>query len=138
VLSPADFKRFSLRYMQQIIDGIIEAGYTETPIVLFSKGANQSLSALADTGCHGLGIDWTIDLKDALRETGGQVALQGNLDPAVLYAPDKHIDQAVKNVLDNYGRQPGHVFNLGHGMQPDMDPDKVAVLVEAVKRHSQR
>jgi uroporphyrinogen decarboxylase len=138
VLSPSDFKRFSLRYMQQIIDGIIEAGYTETPIVLFSKGANQSLSALADTGCHGLGIDWTIDLKDALRETGGQVALQGNLDPAVLYAPDQHIDQAVKNVLDSYGHQPGHVFNLGHGMQPDMDPDKVAVLVEAVRRHSQR
>lgn len=138
VLSPADFKRFSLRYMQQIIDGIKEAGYTETPIVLFSKGANQSLSTLADTGCHGLGIDWTIDLKDALRETGGQVALQGNLDPAVLYAPNQHIDQAVKNVLDSYGQQPGHVFNLGHGMQPDMDPDKVAVLVEAVKRHSQR
>lgn len=66
------------------------------------------------------------------------MALQGNLDPAVLYAPNQHIDQAVKNVLDSYGQQPGHVFNLGHGMQPDMDPDKVAVLVEAVKRHSQR
>lgn len=137
-LSPADFKTFSLHYMQQIVDGIKDAGYGDTPVVLFSKGANQSLTALADTGCHGLGVDWTIDLQDALKLTGGQVALQGNLDPAVLYAPDDHIDQAVKKVLDSYGSQPGHIFNLGHGMQPDMQPEKVAVLVEAVKRHSQR
>jgi len=137
-LSPADFKTFSLHYMQQIVDGIKDAGYGDTPVVLFSKGANQSLTALADTGCHGLGVDWTIDLQDALKLTGGQVALQGNLDPAILYAPDDHIDQAVKKVVDSYGSQPGHIFNLGHGMQPDMQPEKVAVLVEAVKRHSQR
>ena len=138
VLSPADFERFSLKYMRQIVDGIKAAGYTDTPIVLFSKGANQSLKALANTGCHGLGIDWTINLEDALLETGGQVALQGNLDPAVLYAPDDYIVQSVKTVIDSYGQKPGHVFNLGHGMQPDMSPDKVAVLVEAVRTHSER
>lgn len=137
-LSPADFKTFSLRYMQQIVDGIKDAGYGDTPVVLFSKGANQSLTALSETGCHGLGVDWTINLDDALKLTGGQVALQGNLDPATLYAPDDHIDQAVKQVLDSYGNQPGHIFNLGHGMQPDMEPEKVALLVDAVKRHSQR
>lgn len=138
VLSPHDFERFSLQYMRQIVDGIKAAGFTDTPIVLFSKGANQSLQSLAASGCDGLGIDWTIDLKDALLETGGQVALQGNLDPAVLYAPDDYIDQSVKSVLDSYGQKPGHVFNLGHGMQPDMSPDKVAVMVDAVRRHSER
>jgi len=138
VLSPADFKQFSLRYMQQIVDGLKAAGFGETPIVLFSKGANQNLTALSQTGCHGLGIDWTIDIDVAKTFTGNRVALQGNLDPATLYAPDAFIDQAVKQVIDAYGTDPGHVFNLGHGMQPDMSPEKVAVLVEAVRKHSSK
>ncbi len=138
VLSPADFKRFSLQYMQQIIDGIKSAGFGDTPIVLFSKGANQNLSALSETGCHGLGVDWTIDINDAQQLTGGRVALQGNLDPATLYAPDEYISNAVKQVCDSYGNQPGHIFNLGHGMQPDMSPEKVAVLVDAVRQHTSK
>jgi uroporphyrinogen decarboxylase len=138
VLSPADYARFSLRYMQQIVDGLKAAGFADTPIILFSKGANQSLTAMSETGCHALGLDWTINIDVAKTLTGGRVALQGNLDPATLYAPDDYIDQAVKQVLDAYGPGPGHVFNLGHGMQPDMDPDKVAVLVDAVRRHSAR
>lgn len=136
VLSPADFKLFSLKYMQQIVDGLKAAGFGDTPIVLFSKGANQNLTALSQTGCHGLGLDWTIDISDAQKLTGDRVALQGNLDPATLYAPDDFIRQAVKRVLDEYGDQPGHVFNLGHGMQPDMKPEKVAVLVDAVRTYS--
>lgn len=136
VLSPADFKQFSLKYMQQIVDGLRAAGFGDTPVVLFSKGANQSLTALSQTGCHGLGVDWTIDIDDAKQLTGGRVALQGNLDPATLYAPDEFIQQAVKKVLDKYGNEPGHVFNLGHGMQPDMSPEKVAVLVDAVRTYS--
>lgn len=138
VLSPADFKLFSLQYMQQIVDGLKIAGFGDTPVILFSKGANQSLTALSETGCHGLGVDWTININEAQKLTGGRVALQGNLDPATLYAPDDYIDQSVKQVIDTYGDQPGHVFNLGHGMQPDMEPDKVAVLVEAVHKHSQK
>jgi len=138
VLSPADFQTFSLHYMQQIVDGLKQAGFADTPVVLFSKGANQSLTAMSETGCHGLGLDWTINIDVAKTLTGDRVALQGNLDPATLYAPDAYIDQAVKQVLDAYGPGPGHVFNLGHGMQPDMDPDKVAVLVDAVRRHSSR
>ena len=138
VLSPADFKRFSLQYMQQIVDGLKAAGCGDTPVVLFSKGANQSLTALSETGCHGLGVDWTININDAQQLTGGRVALQGNLDPATLYAPDDYIDQAVKQVIDDYGDQTGHIFNLGHGMQPDMSPEKVAVLVDAVRKHSAR
>lgn len=138
VLSPADFQQFSLRYMQQIVTGLRDAGFADTPVVLFSKGANQSLEALSHTGCHGLGVDWTIDLDQALKLTGSRVALQGNLDPATLYAPDDHIRAAAKKVLDAYGQQPGHVFNLGHGMQPDMQPEKVAVLVDAVREYSSR
>jgi len=138
VLSPADYQQFSLRYMQMIVDGLKAAGFGDTPIVLFSKGANQSLTAMSETGAHALGLDWTINMDVAKTLTGGRVALQGNLDPATLYAPDDYIDQAVKQVLDAYGPEPGHVFNLGHGMQPDMDPDKVAVLVDAVRRHSTR
>lgn len=138
VLSPADYRTFSLAYMQQIVTGLQEGGFADTPVVLFSKGANQSLGAMADSGCHALGVDWTIDLNVAREITGGKVALQGNLDPATLYAPDDHIEQAVKTVLSQYGNHPGHVFNLGHGMQPDMSPEKVAVLVDAVHRFSQR
>ena len=138
VLSPSDFKLFSLNYMQQIVDGLKAAGFGDTPIILFSKGANQSLTALSETGCHGLGVDWTININDAQQLTGGRVALQGNLDPATLYAPDDFIDNAVKKVIDDYGDQPGHIFNLGHGMQPDMSPDKVAVLVDAVHKYSAR
>jgi len=138
VLSPADYRTFSLAYMQQIVTGLQDAGFADTPVVLFSKGANQNLGAMADSGCHALGVDWTIDLNVAREITGGKVALQGNLDPATLYAPDDHIEQAVKTVLSQYGNHPGHVFNLGHGMQPDMSPEKVAVLVDAVHRFSQR
>jgi uroporphyrinogen decarboxylase len=138
VLSPADFQQFSLKYMQQIVDGLKTAGFGDTPIILFSKGANQSLTALSQTGCHALGLDWTIDISQAQKLTGSRVALQGNLDPATLYAPDDFIDNAVKNVINEFGDQPGHVFNLGHGMQPDMQPEKVAVLVDAVRKHSSR
>ena len=132
VLSPADFKQFSLKYMQQIVDGLRAAGFGDTPVVLFSKGANQSLTALSQTGCHGLGVDWTIDIDDAKQLTGGRVALQGNLDPATLYAPDEFIQQAVKKVLDKYGNEPGHVFNLGHGIHQFVDPEHAKAFVEAV------
>jgi len=138
VLSPADFQCFSLQYMQQIINGLKAAGYGDTPVVLFSKGANQSLSKLSETGCHGVGVDWTININDAQQLTKDRVALQGNLDPATLYAPDDYISLAVKRVIDDYGDKPGHIFNLGHGMQPDMSPDKVAVLVDAVHKYSVR
>ncbi|TDR23698.1 uroporphyrinogen decarboxylase [Marinicella litoralis] len=138
VLSPTDFQQFSLQYMQQIVTGLKAAGFGDTPIILFSKGANQSLTALSQTGCHALGVDWTIDIGKAQELTGNRVALQGNLDPATLYAPDAFIDTAVKKVIDEFGDQPGHVFNLGHGMQPDMQPEKVAVLVDAVRKHSTR
>lgn len=136
VLSPDDFKQFSLKYMKKIIKGIKDAGYTEIPIILFSKGANQSLPKLAKSGCDGLGIDWSINISKALNLTKGKVAIQGNLDPAVLYADDDFIEGSVKKIIDDYGSNNGHIFNLGHGMQPDMQPEKVKFLIDTVKKYS--
>ncbi len=138
VLSPPMFERFSLRPMRRIVAGLRERGLSDVPIILFSKGANESLAALAESGCDALGLDWTIGIDEAWRRTGGRVALQGNLDPATLYADDAVIERAVQEVLTAHGQRPGHVFNLGHGMQPDMQPEKLAVLINAVRTHSAR
>ncbi|WDS37648.1 uroporphyrinogen decarboxylase [Pseudoxanthomonas sp.] len=144
VLSPAMYREFSLPYLQRIA-AELERGHGEerTPLILFGKGNAVHLEALAATGTDAVGVDWLVELSDAARRTGGQVALQGNLDPAVLYGSPAAIDAQVKNALDSYasgngGSRDGHVFNLGHGMSPDMNPDHVAALVEAVHRHSAR
>ena len=102
-----------------------------------------SAAELADSGCEGLGVEWTVTLEDAALRTGGRVALQGNLDPAVLYGSPDAIRAQVRATLDSYaagngGSPEGHVFNLGHGMSPDMDPAHVAVLVDAVHATSAR
>ncbi|HEY6940675.1 uroporphyrinogen decarboxylase family protein, partial [Dokdonella sp.] len=97
-----------------------------------SKGANGHLEALADTGCDALGVDWTIDLAEARARVGARVALQGNLDPAVLAASPDTIRAQARKVLDAYAGAPGHVFNLGHGITPDIDPGHVAALVDEV------
>jgi uroporphyrinogen decarboxylase len=101
------------------------------PLILFSKGANSHLEVLADTGCAALGLDWTISLDDARRRVGDRVALQGNLDPAVLHASPEAIRREARRALDSFGPHPGHVFNLGHGITPDVDPERLRVLIEA-------
>ena len=136
-LSPSMYEEFSLHYMSQIVKGV-KAQNPETPVILFSKGVQYNLSKMADTGADCLGVDWTTDLSLAKELTQGKVALQGNLDPCVLYAEDEKIEQEVKRVLDSYGTGNGHVFNLGHGMHPDMKPEKLAVLVNAVKKYSSK
>lgn len=133
LLSPSSFREFSLRYLAQIAEGLkASSSARKVPLILFSKGANRHLCALADTGCAALGVDWTIDLADARAVTGDRVALQGNLDPAVLQAHPDVIRREAARVLDNYDAYTGHVFNLGHGVTPDVPPEHVAVLVEAV------
>ena len=144
VLSPAMYREFSLRYLQRIAEGLERgAGSERTPLILFGKGTGLHLEALSQTGADALGLDWTLDLDEAMRRTGGRVALQGNLDPTTLYASPDAIAAAAARVLDTYaagngGSREGHVFNLGHGMSPDMDPAHVQVLVDAVHAHSQR
>ena len=132
-LPPDDYRRFSLGNMQQIVDGLQREKNGETiPVILFTKGAGELLGDMAQTGCDALGVDWTTDLADARRYTGDKVALQGNLNPATLRESPDVIRQGVADVLESYGSGPGHVFNLGHGITPDIDPDHLGVLVEAV------
>ncbi len=144
VLSPAMYREFSLPYLQRIAHELDRGeGAERTPLILFGKGTAAYLEDLAATGAEGVGVDWLIELGDAARRTGGKVALQGNLDPATLYGSPEAIRAEVKRTLDSYrdgngGSREGHVFNLGHGMSPDMDPDHVAVLVDAVHTFSRR
>ena len=132
-LPPDDFRRFSLASMQKIVDGLTrEKDGRRIPVILFTKGAGPLLADLAETGCDALGVDWTTDLDTARGYVGDKVALQGNLDPGTLRESPEQIRQGVADTLASYGRGPGHVFNLGHGITPDIDPDNLGVLVDAV------
>ncbi len=133
VLTPRDYRAFSLAYMQRIAAGLTrEHDGRRVPVILFTKNGGQWLEAMADSGADALGIDWTTGLDEARRRTGGRVALQGNMDPALLYATPERIRDEVGTILASYGHGSGHVFNLGHGIHPHIEPDKVAALVAAV------
>ena len=132
-LEPDHFRRFSLASMQKIVDGLTrEKDGRRIPVILFTKGAGPLLRDLADSGCDALGVDWTTDLATAREYVEDRVALQGNLDPATLRESPDVIRQGVADTLASYGRGPGHVFNLGHGITPDIDPEHLGVLVDAV------
>lgn len=134
-LNPEMYRNFSMQYMQQIVEGV-KSKNPQTPVILFSKGVEYNMTNLANTGADCLGVDWTTDLSLARKLTQDKVALQGNMDPNILYANDDIIEAEAIKVLKSFGDGDGHVFNLGHGMQPDMQPEKLAVLVEAVRKHS--
>lgn len=140
VLSRPIYQEFSLRYMHQIVEGLIkENDGRRVPCVLFTKNAGDKLADMTATGCDALGVDWTMDLSAARDITQNAVALQGNLDPSVLYASDERIEQEVADVLSSFGqvnKGSGHVFNLGHGIHQHVNPDKLNVMVETVKKHS--
>ncbi|MCL5254746.1 MAG: uroporphyrinogen decarboxylase [Gammaproteobacteria bacterium] len=139
VLSPRDYQEFSLRYMQQIVDGLVrEADGRKVPVTLFTKNGGQWLDIMAATGCDALGVDWTTDLATARALTGGKVALQGNMDPSVLYAAPERIREEVQTILASYGHGPGHVFNLGHGIHPEVDPAHAEAFIKAVHEFSPR
>jgi uroporphyrinogen decarboxylase len=136
-LEPDDFRRFSLASMQKIVDRLTrEKDGRRIPVILFTKGAGPLLRDLAETGCDALGVDWTTDLATARKYVDDKVALQGNLDPATLRESPEVIRQGVADTLASYGKGPGHVFNLGHGITPDIDPEHLAVLVDAVHEMS--
>jgi uroporphyrinogen decarboxylase len=133
ILSSDAYREFSLRYIEQIISGLKrENEGRQVPVIVFSKGCNTHLEALADTGCSALGLDWTISLQEARRRVGDRVALQGNLDPAVLLCKPDVIRQQASNTLSSFGQGDGHVFNLGHGITPNVDPDDLDILIRAV------
>lgn len=133
VLSPKDYQEFSLRYMQKIVDGLKREyeGHT-IPVTLFTKGGGAWLDIMAATGCDCLGVDWTTDLADARAKVAGKVALQGNMDPSILYASDERIRDEVATILASYGKGSGHVFNLGHGIHQTVAPEKAGVFIDSV------
>lgn len=137
VLTGRDYRAFSLSYMQKIIDGLIrENEGRQVPVTLFTKGGGQWLEDMAATGCDALGLDWTTDICDARYRVGDRVALQGNMDPSMLYAPPAKIEQEVADILSGFGQGSGHVFNLGHGIHQDVPPEHAGVFVDAVHKYS--
>ena len=139
LLAPDMFREFSLRYLAQIAQSLQSHNVAkDIPLILFSKGANSHLEALADSGCAALGLDWTISLAEARARVGSRVALQGNVDPGVLLASPGAIRAEARKALDSFGPHPGHVFNLGHGITPEVNPDHLGVLIDAVHEWSRR
>ena len=135
VLTPAAYQRFSLAPMQRIVHSLKKT-HPQVPVILFTKNAGTRLAAMADSGCDALGVDWTTDLADARLYTQDRVALQGNLDPAILLTPPAHIRAEVARVLASYGKGNGHVFNLGHGILQQTPPEHAAAMIEAVQQLS--
>lgn len=137
VLSPRDYREFSLRYMQQIVNGLTrEADGRRVPVTLFTKNGGAWLADMAATGVDALGVDWTTDLADARVRVDDKVALQGNMDPSMLYASPARIEEEVATILASYGHGHGHVFNLGHGIHPEVDPEHAGAFIEAVHKLS--
>ncbi|NMG77393.1 uroporphyrinogen decarboxylase [Aromatoleum diolicum] len=139
VLSEAAYHEFSLPYLKRVVDGLIkERDGERVPNIVFTKGGGLWIESIADIGCDAVGLDWTMDIGRARALVGDKVALQGNLDPNVLFAPPEAIAREAKRVLDSYGPNPGHVFNLGHGISQFTPPEAVSVLVETVHEHSRK
>ena len=132
-LSGPMYREFSLKYMEQIVSGLIrEHDGRKVPVILFTKNGGQWLEHIADAGADALGLDWTTDIGNARARVGDRVALQGNMDPSVLYAPEARIREEVETILASYGSGSGHVFNLGHGIHQFVDPAAPKVFVDAV------
>jgi uroporphyrinogen decarboxylase len=137
-LSAAAYQEFSLAYMKKIVAGLKkEKDGEKVPSIVFTKGGGLWIESIADIGCTGVGLDWTIDIGEARRRVGDKVALQGNLDPNVLFASPETVAVETRKVLDSYGPgNTGHVFNLGHGISQFTPPDRVTALVETVHGYS--
>ncbi|WP_196138837.1 uroporphyrinogen decarboxylase [Aliikangiella sp. G2MR2-5] len=137
VLSTANYREFSLNYMQQIIDGLKRNhDGQQIPVTLFTKGGAGWLEMMVESGADCLGLDWTIDIDEARSRVGEKVALQGNMDPCVLYSTPERIEAEVGDILSKFGSGNGHVFNLGHGIHPTIAPENVKAYVDAVHRLS--
>jgi len=130
VLTTRDYLQFSLHYMQQIIQGLTPN--QPIPVILFTKEGSEWLEQLAMSGCDAVGLDWKLPIGTARQRIGDKVALQGNMDPCILYASPQRIEEEVATILASFGAGSGHVFNLGHGIHPQVDPEHVRVFIEAV------
>ncbi|MCY4313086.1 MAG: uroporphyrinogen decarboxylase [Gammaproteobacteria bacterium] len=139
VLAEPDYVRFSLEPMTRIVQNLKSRPVASNiPITLFTKGGGNWLEMIATSGCDAVGLDWTVSLASARSRVGHLVALQGNMDPTVLYASEDKVASEAIRILDDYGEGDGHVFNLGHGIHPGVEPDRVKVLMDTVHRESVR
>jgi uroporphyrinogen decarboxylase len=136
-LTPEYYRHYSLAPMMRAVEKLHRHHEGATiPVILFSKGANHSLEQLANSGANGVGLDWTINIRDASKIVGDRVSLQGNLDPTVLYSTPQTVIEQARAVLDAYPKHSGHVFNLGHGIHPGIKPENVKTLVDFVHQYS--
>ena len=133
ILTPDAFQEFSLHYIQQVIAEMRTNG---APVIVFCKGCGHSLGKIASCGCHVVGLDWTVDIGESRKLVGDRVALQGNLDPTILYSSPIRIREEVKTILSKFGAGTGHIFNLGHGILPDTPVENVKEFVKALKEDS--
>ena len=138
-LSAAGYEEFSLAYTRKVLSGLTrERDGVRVPVILFTKGGGQWLEAMADSGCDALGLDWTTDPASARARVGARVALQGNLDPLALFASPDRVRHEARRVLDAFGPEPGHVFNLGHGISQHTPVESVEALVDEVRAYSRK
>ena len=138
-LSPLAYQQFSLSYMTTIVEALkSDSSTADTPVTLFTKGGGGWLESIAESGCDAVGVDWTIGLDEVRQRIGDKVAIQGNMDPTVLYASAQKVEQEAARIIEEFGDHPGHIFNLGHGIHPGINPDNVEALVDTVHRVSRR
>lgn len=133
ILPPDEFREFSLLYIEKVIGRMIRSGQ---PIIVFCKDCDHSSRKIAGSGADAIGVDWTTDLAVVRNRVGEKVAIQGNLDPVLLFSEPSRIEQGVRDVLEKYGQGPGHIFNLGHGILPETPVENAKAMIEAVKRLS--
>jgi len=138
ILTSRDYLEFSLLYMEKIVAGLKRQHEGQTvPLILFTKDGSEWLEEIADTGCDAIGLDWKLPIAQARKRVGDKVALQGNMDPCILYASPERIREEVASILASYGNGNGHIFNLGHGIHPEVNPERVSVFIDAVHELSQ-
>lgn len=135
LLSPGDYSEFSLNYISQVISHLQKA---EEPVIVFSKGVHTNIKEISKCGADVVGLDWTFDIGKVREKLGKRVALQGNLDPTVLYGTKDKIHEEAAKILESFGAHDGHIFNLGHGIHPDVAPENARELVKFVHRESQK
>jgi uroporphyrinogen decarboxylase len=134
ILAHEDYEAFSLSYSRRIFESLKK----RTPSILFTKGGSPWLGAMMKSGCAAVGLDWTSDARAARKLAAGRVALQGNLDPAALLAPAQRVREAARKVIESFGTEPGHIFNLGHGINPHTPVESVSALIDEVRTYSSR
>ncbi len=139
VLTTQNYENFSLYYMRKILSKLTREHAGQTiPSIIFTKGGSNWLEQIANSGCNGVGLDWTIELGAARARVGEQVALQGNLDPLALFATPERLQEETTILLQSYGNGPGHIFNLGHGIDKSTPIDNVTLLVDSVHQISRQ